>query len=511
MFGGVYVQKTCILLLFVLLSSAAWLFAPQIAKADEAIIEVDHLNVRTGPGTNYERVGQVHTNQSYPILAEQNNWLKIKWKNKEVWVAKWLTKVKQSSQVSTGHSYSKVDYLRIRSAPGMQGTVQGYLMKNDTVNPEKQQGSWVLIQKGAVKGWVHKGYLAQKASTPSQEPEKKEPESSTGKAMGKVKVGTAVLNVRSQNSTNGKILSKVYNGQVYDYIEEKNRWYLIRLNGGQTGWVAGWLVNKVNQTSTTPAAQNPSKVTLEYNGTNLRSGPSTTYRVIGSANKGQSFEVIEKQGQWYKIKYNNGTAFVAAWIVTETKGQNAPSSPALSGNLSGKTIVVDAGHGGRDPGAVGRAGSYEKTLTLSTAQTLKSHLESKGAKVLMTRSSDQYISLTYRSYYSNQSKADAFISVHYNSAPRNIAARGISSYYYHDQSKTLASSIQNAMIKSTGLRDRGIKHGSFYVIRNNNKPAVLLELGFVSDAREEQEIRTSSYQNRVSTGITNGLIQYFSR
>ncbi|WLR46168.1 N-acetylmuramoyl-L-alanine amidase [Halobacillus litoralis] len=478
--------------------------------ADKAVIQVDHLNVRTGPGTNYDRIGKVHTRETYMILDKKDDWLKIQRSGKDGWVAKWLTKVK-ADQVTAERHYSKYDYLRIRSAPNLDGKIEGYLMKGDVVEPKKKDGKWVYVQKGSTKGWVHGDYLTKQNSETHEPPKEKEAdEGPSSTVKGKVKVGTAVLNVRSENSTRGRILTIIRKGETYEYIAKKDRWYQIKYSSGNTGWVAGWLVNETdNDQTNTPASKN-TYVSLNYNGTNLRSGPSTNYKIVGRGHKGDRFEVLSKEGQWYKISYNSKTAYVAGWIVEEVNQESASTAPATSNSLKGKTIMIDAGHGGRDPGAVGRSGSFEKTLTLDTAFLLKSQLESKGAKVLMTRTNDQYISLSIRSFQSNRSNADAFISLHYNAAPLNIIARGLNSYYYSPNDKALADALQTSLVSQTRLRDRGTKKGNFHVIRENNKPSVLLELGFLSDAREEQTVKTRSYQMKASQGITEGLINYFN-
>ncbi|MBN8236740.1 SH3 domain-containing protein [Halobacillus kuroshimensis] len=502
-------KKGLFLIVFLLAAFSMLEAESRTVHADQAVIQVDYLNVRTGPDTSYNRIGQVHANETYIIVKEQNNWLKIKWNGKTGWVAKWLTTVKKETSQASGTYYSKYDYLRIRSSAGLDGKIKGYLMKNDVVTPQKSSGKWVYIQHGSIKGWVHGDYLAKKKSSTSSSGSSSSNESSGSQSViGKIEVDTPVLNVRSQNSTKGTILTQIKKGEVYEYINEKDRWYQIKWGNGRTGWVAGWLVDPVSGNSSSGTTTANAAVTLDYNYTNIRSGPSTGYKVVGQAHKGDQFDVIAEEGRWYKIKFNGSTAYVAGWIVTETT-KGAQHTNYSSGSLKGKTIMLDPGHGGRDSGAVGRAGSYESDLTLSTALILKKQLEQAGADVLMTRSSNEYVALSARTYYSNASSADAFISLHYNSAPLYISATGLNTYYYHSRDKNLASALQTGMVQKTGLRDRGIKYGNFHVIRENQKPSALLELGFISDAREEQTVRTSSYQQKVSQGVVQGLIQYF--
>ncbi|CDQ18103.1 N-acetylmuramoyl-L-alanine amidase [Halobacillus karajensis] len=503
-------MKQGIVLFILIVGLLTFMNAPPVA-ADEAVVQVDHLNVRTGPSKNHEAIGKVHTGATYTILEEKDNWLKIKRNNDNGWVAKWLTEV-ETAGTSKGTQYSNYDYLRIRSSPGLDGKIKGYLMKGDQVKPTETDGKWYRIQKGNTNGWVHRDYLS--PQHPKNEPHKKK-ESSSSSVNGKVKVGTDVLNVRSQNSTKGRLLTQVQKGQVYEYIAKKDRWYEIKYTSGKTGWVAGWLVNEVSNEEETPTTteghtKQKNYVSLNYNGTNLRAGPSTNDKIVGRGNKGDRFDIVSKEGQWYKVSNNGNEMYVAGWIVEEHAQENSTSAPAQTNSLKGKTIMIDAGHGGRDPGALGRSGSYEKTLTLETAFNLKKELESKGAKVLMTRTEDHYMSLSVRSYHSNHSDADVFISLHYNSTPLSIPARGISSYYYNVKDKALATSLQSSITTLTGMKNRGIQKGNFHVIRENSKPAVLLELGFISDAREEQIIKTNSYQTKASQGITEGLIKHFN-
>ncbi|WP_198162749.1 SH3 domain-containing protein [Halobacillus mangrovi] len=493
--------------LFILLTIALTGMPEASVQADEVVIEVDSLNVRSGPGTDYERIAQVYEEETYSVLETEGDWVKINLDSKSGWVANWMVTMKgdQAANVSSA-SVSKVNYLRIRSEASLKGKVKGYLMKGDEVELEKQEGNWFYVTHKKNRGWVHSDYLSSNDEPTLEHSEVKEPVSPNKTVEGKLKVGTTVLNVRSSNSLKGEVLTQVYQGKVLDYIDKKDRWYQIKSSSGETGWVAGWLVNELDDTTRSSATQ----VTIQYNGTNLRNGPTTNDKVLARVHKGDQFDVVDQQGQWYEIKYKNKTAFVASWIVNEQKEETRTSSGDLTGNLKGKTIMIDAGHGGRDSGAIGRAGTYEKTMTMNTALALRTELQKSGAKVLMSRDSDEYIPLSIRGFYSNASKADVFISLHYNSAPLAVDANGISSYYYHSKDKELAAFVQERMVASTGLRDRGTLYGNFHVLRENKKPSILLELGFISNAREEQTVRSSSYQKNASKGITQGLIDYFN-
>jgi N-acetylmuramoyl-L-alanine amidase len=166
--------------------------------------------------------------------------------------------------------------------------------------------------------------------------------------------------------------------------------------------------------------------------------------------------------------------------------------------------------GGHDVGAIGATGSFEKNITSLTASELEKVLKSLGANVYMTRKSDDFISLKSRTAYSNIMDTHVFISLHYNSFPEQPDVSGIETFYYSDQHKILAQFIQQEMIKVTNAKDRGASKGNYYVIRQNFKPAVLLELGFISNKEIEALLHTNGYQKQLVHGIVNGLGKYFS-
>jgi len=169
------------------------------------------------------------------------------------------------------------------------------------------------------------------------------------------------------------------------------------------------------------------------------------------------------------------------------------------------TVVVDAGHGGSDSGARPRSGSNEEALTLDTARRLAVILRRNGFKVVETRTSDYFIPLGARSEASNRRSSCIFVSVHYNWARRK-AAHGIETFYYGIKSKRLAANVQRETLKAYSTIDRGIKERGFYVLRTNRRPAILCELGFVSNAAENQKIQNPATRQRLAERIAAGII-----
>ena len=191
-----------------------------------------------------------------------------------------------------------------------------------------------------------------------------------------------------------------------------------------------------------------------------------------------------------------------------------------TGGIGGKIIVLDPGHGGSDPGAIGPTGLQEKQVTLPIAEYLKSILEAKGAKVILTRTTDVDVygphasgvdELQARVNVANGNQADAFISIHINSFS-NPNVGGIATYYFDgsDQSKKLASSVQEQIAEHNGFNgDRGIQPGNLYVLRHSLMPSILVELGFISNPKEEGHLRESATQKDFANELAKGLELYF--
>lgn len=201
-------------------------------------------------------------------------------------------------------------------------------------------------------------------------------------------------------------------------------------------------------------------------------------------------------------------------------------STAVVGHLEEHHIVmVDPGHGGYDPGAISSQGVYEKSINLQIAQKLKEMLHPCGIEVFLTREEDidyvpdgvkgrttmKQIDLNRRIEMASQAKADVFVSLHVNAtaAGRNSGAETF--YHYKSQAgKELAELIQQELIKIPGMNRRIAKPGNFYVIKNTSMPAVIVEVGYLSSAKEQKKLQQSWYQEQLSRAIAKGIATYFN-
>ena len=235
------------------------------------------------------------------------------------------------------------------------------------------------------------------------------------------------------------------------------------------------------------------------------------------------------------------------------RSQPTPSKPSLAQQLGLKIkrIVVDAGHGGKDSGAVGKNGLKEKDVVLRIAKELKGTLSKEtGAEIVMTRDDDTFIPLEERTAIANTREADIFISVHAN-ASFNRKASGVETYFLNltndarairvaarenavsrkkmsdlqyilndlmktaktNESSRLAAAVQEHMVlnlrsKYSDVKGNGVKGAPFYVLVGTHMPSILVEVSFISNSKEEARLSDSAYIKEIVAGITNGVNRY---
>lgn len=171
------------------------------------------------------------------------------------------------------------------------------------------------------------------------------------------------------------------------------------------------------------------------------------------------------------------------------------------------TVVLDAGHGGHDPGAKGiDRNSREKVFALDTAKRIERGLKARGYRVIMTRKGDYFVSLPQRVQISNKQRGAVFVSVHYNWS-RRTSASGTETYYHNSRAYPLAANIQREVDRAAPTPNRGVKRARFHVLRNNARPAALVELGFMSNPQELKKIKSSSYRQKLADAVVRGIVK----
>ncbi len=178
------------------------------------------------------------------------------------------------------------------------------------------------------------------------------------------------------------------------------------------------------------------------------------------------------------------------------------------------SVVIDPGHGGPDPGAIGIGGLRETDVVLEVSEIVKKLLSEKGVKVWLTRKNEVDLDLPPRVSFANRKNADIFISIHANaSRGKRRDINGLETFYYRGwRGRLLAKKIQKQILKvSPGSPDRGVKQGRFYVIKNTNMPAVLVEIGFLTGKLDARRLEKATHRKRIAYAITKGILEYLSK
>ena len=222
-------------------------------------------------------------------------------------------------------------------------------------------------------------------------------------------------------------------------------------------------------------------------------------------------ELVGKSvGSTFVSKEIDDTVYILEVCITENEVSTASYSRSITKNVDRDyyKVFIDPGHGGYDNGAV-QNGVLEDEINLQISKKIEAKLKAKGVQVKMSRYDDTYLSLTDRTKMSNNWGSDIFVSIHQNSATSS-SANGIETYYYstRQDSRELATEIQEDLIQSTNAVNRGVKTANYAVIRTSSMSSSLVECGFVSNPTEANNLSSSSYQDKVAEGIVNGIMEY---
>lgn len=247
-------------------------------------------------------------------------------------------------------------------------------------------------------------------------------------------------------------------------------------------------------------------MTVNTNNLNFRIGPSVKFASQYKIHTGTKVKGAYSIGSWVYVKHGENTGFVHEAYL------NRPNLPD-DGTLKAQTIVIDPGHGGSDTGAV-KDGLVEKVINLETSLYLRDYLKDTPITIKMTRETDVYPELHERVTFAKRNNADLFISMHANAY--NNLANGTETFYYAAanqntySSKALATYIQKRLLTSWGLNDRGVKHGNFHVLRENDMTAVLVELGFLDAWQDRPKLASSAWRKEAAKAVYLGILDYYT-
>lgn len=246
------------------------------------------------------------------------------------------------------------------------------------------------------------------------------------------------------------------------------------------------------------------------------SAPDLYSDIIYTPSSNQRFELIDTingsdETEFYLVEDESG---IRGYIESRVSALGSDSLEHVGttnpGSLAEATIMIDAGHGGEDSGAISLDNiTYEKDVTLRTAELLQAKLEALGTTVVQTRSDDSFVDLEERTDLSNEANVDAFLSLHYDSSPVPDW-HGTTTYYFHQDDFDLADSI-NQQLAQFELPNNNVMFGNYHVLRENNQPSLLLELGYMSNSIDIDYIRSQEYLESITDLIIIGLYNYYNQ
>lgn len=401
------------------------------------------VNLREGPGITYDIKGQVEGASPYRIMKQENNWYYILLDNQEIGWVPTWLADNQAIENTEFLATTLADELNIYEENSEDSPVITTAEKNSKYQILYQSDGWVQLQLSGEIGWAKQNAID---ITP-----------------GTIAYAESTEITEEEQSTFDDFLKE------YDYT-----------------------------------------VTATADGVNIRDSASIDANILEKAEINEQFAYLGQENEYYHVRSVDGTeGYIVNWLSESdsTAMADAASQAEATSSLPGRTIVLDPGHGGIDPGAV-TDGLYEKEVTLQTAQAVKEKLEAAGVNVIMTRESDTDVALSDIPYIANQASADLLISFHYDAIDA-VSATGTTVYYYGDNSLPVAQNIQAQVMEQLPLDSNGIKFGDFQVIRDLAGEGVLLELGYMSNPNDVATFSQEEYWNQVAESVYDALVIYY--
>ncbi len=332
-------------------------------------------------------------------------------------------------------------------------------------------------------------------------------------AVRKISTTTDVLDGPNLSDVSGEGRAVIGTAQAGEHYVTWSTW----TNGAGETWYAGSFNGRVGwiRASHTAAAGGTAQRVTTDGVLNVRSGAGSSNTDVGDVHGGQEYVRLASAtdpggATWYKVHYDGSDGAGVGWIHGGYTTAVTYAAPATT--LAGKKIAVDAGHGGTDPGASGY-GLDEKTVTLDVALRLRDLLQADGATVVMTRTTDATVSLADRVATANSNNVDRFVSVHANSCG-SCGGKGTETYYHSSLPSTstsadLAREAQKKVVALLGTNDRGVKTADFYVLRETNMPAILVETAFIDQADDNALLASATKRQEFARAILHGVQVHF--
>ena len=376
---------------------------------------------------------------------------------------------------------------------------------------EVKKGEFVLVLKKVNDEWFQVQFHQQVAWMPTKDV-----------LLTHLMIGhsSGAVSLYKEANNQSQVVTSIPYGQLFYLLDDQQSNFSKVSYNGQEGYVdnnqLNYAVDHMNELYKLQAGLPQTLDAKKMISTKLKETPlyesaDTFSKRVSTVNAGTIFNYEDRENDFYKVTIGNGKkAYIPYWLVNANFA-TIESDSQLPQGIEHAKIVIDPGHGGDDPGAVVTfSEKHEADHTLTTALLLKKELENLGATVILTRESDKNVSLENRAQLSNREKANAFISLHFDSGP-NTNASGTTGYYFTTTSENLAQTVNKYIARNLTLKSQGTKFQNFLVLRENKQPSILLELGYLNNPDDNKLIESSEYQENIAKSIASALKEYFQQ
>ncbi|ATW25533.1 N-acetylmuramoyl-L-alanine amidase [Candidatus Formimonas warabiya] len=489
---------------FLILFAIICAIAPVAALATQTVsVDTSLLNIRSGPGTTFAKVGQATAGQQFTVLEEKEGWLKIQLSDSSTgWLIKDYVKPallssnpESPKDPALGELVINGTQVNVRSGPGTTFSKITSFPQGTKVTAIDLKNDWYQISWSTGQGWIA-SWLVEPA------PEKE------------------ATDIPAEQGIQGEVVEDLPPGQPEGTDVQSLSWNWTKTGSGI----------KITVQGTQP---------LGYSEKILAGEPKILLEFAGALKDGSNTETIDESGiTKIEAKAEKDCSALVVYLSEEIPYQTGLSpdgcaltiNTAYSGDMTysgptGKTVVIDPGHGisqsgdGYDPGAIGAGGLHESDVVLDIGQKVGDLLTREGFNVILTRPGRENLTLEGRPQIANEACADVFVSIHCN-ASLNATLNGTTTYFYAPVGSSLeeqravrqrlAAAVQSRLLEGLGRKDLGVREENYAVLRYTTVPSILVETAFISNSEEEVLLSDEQFRNQVAVSIVNGLKDFFS-
>lgn len=458
------------------------------------------VNIRSGPGTSYDIIGQVEEGDVLKAVEKSNGWYRVEFQGKAGWIAGWLVEVYNTKPPARGEPgtldvrYRQEDRGVVVTLTGGPDTDYSW---DESSNPQRLVVTvpGVTVVRTPMEISVNAGGLKE-VTTRLQ--------SGSAEVTLTFDGGSTPVYYRVEKGSAG-VLQITVPYQI-NSVEAENAGDGVDITLGGTAPLS----------YNTFRLSDPRRIVFDFSG----------FTLAGSL---LHWEKQLSQEGFTEARLSQFRDGVVRLVVEVTQGVTFTEERRSNGreitlkfrpaSLVSRVVVIDPGHGGSDPGAIGPDGVKEKDVNLAIAGKVAEILRQQGVNILLTRPGDGDAGLVERAQLANSNNAEVFVSIHSNSST-NSGMGGTATYTYapagtplglqRESRLRLARLLQEELVQALGLRDAGVFEENFSVLRNTSMPAALVEVAFLSNPVEEQLLASPGFQDRAARAIARAITRYLT-